>query len=80
MAERAISVRLDAEAQRALHALMRDGASQSEAIRAALLSAAGKARFARMEADAKRIGGDPADRAVIAEIQEFFGELEHPPR
>jgi hypothetical protein len=75
MAEKAISVRLDAEAQRALTFLMRDGASQSDAIRSSLMSAARATRHAQMEADAKRIANDPVDRAVIAELQEFFGEL-----
>lgn len=80
MPERAISVRLDADAARALELLMRDGASQSEAIRSALLAASRKARLDRMEADAKRLAGDPANERVVAEIQEFFGELESPPR
>ena len=31
-----------------------------------------------MRADAERIGNDPLDLAVIAEIQEFFGELDPP--
>jgi Arc/MetJ-type ribon-helix-helix transcriptional regulator len=75
MAEKAISVRLDTDAQRALEFLMRDGASQSDAIRSALNSAARADRHAQVEADAKRIANDPVDRAVIAEIQEFFGEL-----
>ena len=75
MAEKAISVRLDTDAQRALEFLMRDGASQSDAIRSALVSAARADRHAQVEADAKRIANDPVDRAVIAEIQEFFGEL-----
>jgi hypothetical protein len=75
MADKAISVRLDAAAQRALEFLRRDGVSQSVAIRSALLSAARAERYAQMEADAKRIANDPVDRALIAEIQEFFGEL-----
>ena len=75
MAEKAISVRLDSQAQRALEVLMRSGASQSDAIRSALMSAARNARHEQMEEDAKRIANDPDDRARIAEIQEFFGEL-----
>ena len=75
MADKAISVRLDAEAQRALKVLMRDGVSQSAAIRSALMNAARAERYAQMEADAERIANDPVDRAVIAELQEFFGEL-----
>jgi Arc/MetJ-type ribon-helix-helix transcriptional regulator len=74
MAERAISVRLDADAQRALDVLMRDGTSQSAAIRAALLSASRAARYDRMAADAQRLAADPADRALIAELNDFFDE------
>ncbi len=75
VADKAISVRLDADTQRALKFLMREGVSQSDAIRSALISAARADRYAQMEADAKRIANDPVDRAVIADIQEFFGEL-----
>ena len=74
VAEKAISVRLDADAQRSLELLMRDGTSQSEAIRSALISASSAARNARVEADAKRLGADPDDRALIAELNEFFDE------
>ena len=31
-----------------------------------------------MRADAERIGSDPHDLAVIAEIRDFFGELDPP--
>lgn len=79
MAERAISVRLDPEAQRALDWIMGHGYSQSEAIREALIRAARVHERAQIEADAKRIANDPGDRAEIAAIQEFFGELELPP-
>ena len=79
MAEKAISVRLDAEAQRALDWIMRHGYSQSEAIREALIRAARSEERAQMEADARRIANDPADQAEIAAIQEFFGELDLPP-
>ena len=75
MADKAISVRLDAAAQSSLEFLMRDGSSQSDAIRSALISAARTARYAQMEADAKRLADDPVDRALVAELQEFFGEL-----
>ena len=74
MAEKAISVRLDTEAQRALELLMRDGTSQSEAIRSALIAASRAARYERMAADAKRLANDPQDRALIAEIRDFFDE------
>ena len=78
MAEKAISVRLDGEAQRALEFLVRDGISQSEAIRSALIAASRAARYERMAADAKRLGSDPHDRAIVAEIREFMDELAPP--
>jgi Arc/MetJ-type ribon-helix-helix transcriptional regulator len=75
MAEKAISVRLDVEAQRALQFLMRGGLSQSEAIRAALLTASRSSRHDQMALDAKRLAADPEDRALVAEIRDFFDEL-----
>jgi len=78
MAEKAISVRLDAEAQRALEWIMSHGYSQSEAIREALIRAARVREREQIEADAKRLGADPKDRALVAEIQEFMGELDPP--
>ena len=79
MAEKAISVRLNAEAQRALEWIMGHGYSQSEAIREALIRAARVREREQVAADARRIAADPVDRAEIAAIQEFFGELELPP-
>jgi Arc/MetJ-type ribon-helix-helix transcriptional regulator len=78
MPDKPISVRLDADAQRALAELTAGGASQSEAIRKALIDASHAAWYAQAREDAKRIAADPADRAEIAAIQEFFGELDLP--
>jgi Arc/MetJ-type ribon-helix-helix transcriptional regulator len=78
VADKAISVRLDAEAQRALERLMEPGVSQSEAIRRALIDAARERRLEQVRADAERVGNDPADRAVIAEIREYMDELAPP--
>ena len=78
MAEKAISVRLDADAQRALTQLMARGASQSQAIRQALLDAARAAWMEQARADAERIGNDPDDRALMAEIREYMDELAPP--
>ena len=78
MAEKAISVRLDADAQRALDRLMERGVSQSQAIRQALLDAARVAWMEQARADAQRIGNDPADRALMAEIREYMDELAPP--
>ena len=74
MAEKAISLRLDAEARRALALLMRDGTSQSEAIRGALLTASRAARYERLEADAQRLASDPENLKLVAEIHDFFDE------
>jgi Arc/MetJ-type ribon-helix-helix transcriptional regulator len=78
MAEKAISVRLDAEAQRALAQLTDRGISQSQAVRQALLDAARAAWMEQARADAERIGNDPADRALMAEIREYMDELAPP--
>jgi Arc/MetJ-type ribon-helix-helix transcriptional regulator len=78
MADKAISVRLDAEAQRALERLMARGASQSQAIRQALIDAARAAWMEQARADAERIGNDPDDRALMAEIREYMDELAPP--
>ena len=74
VAEKAISVRLDAEARRALTFLMRNETSQSEAIRLAVIAAARAAEYDQIAADAKRLANDPQDRALIAEIRAFFDE------
>lgn len=74
VAEKAISVRLDAEAQRALAELTARGVTQSEAIRQALIEASRAAWYAQAREDAKRIAADPVDRAEMIAIQEFFGE------
>jgi Arc/MetJ-type ribon-helix-helix transcriptional regulator len=78
MAEKAISVRLDAEAQRALERLTARGVSQSQAIRQALIDADRDARREQVRADAERIGNDPDDRALMAEIREYMDELAPP--
>ena len=78
MAEKAISVRLDAEAQRALERLTKDGVSQSEAIRKALIDAERAAWYEQARADAERLGKDPENLKLIAEIQAEMDELRAP--
>jgi Arc/MetJ-type ribon-helix-helix transcriptional regulator len=75
MADRAISVRLDEEAQRALDHLMRNGKSQSAAIRDALIDAAKLRLYEQAAIDAERIANDPDDLAEMAAIQELFAQL-----
>ena len=78
VAEKAISVRLDAEAQEALAQLTARGASQSQAVRQALLDAARADWMTQARADAKRVGNDPVDRAAIAEVRALMDELAPP--
>ena len=76
--EKAISVRLDPEAQRALQRLMERGISQSEAIRQALIDGARERLREQVRADAERVGNDLADRALMTEIREYMDELAPP--
>ena len=77
MPERAISVRLDDEAQRALESLIASGMSQSKAIRYALIVAARRgAESLSLSAEALMLAEDEDDRRVKAELLEFMGELD----
>jgi Arc/MetJ-type ribon-helix-helix transcriptional regulator len=73
--EKAISVRLDEESQRALRVLTDRGLSQSEAIRRALIDSANSAWLEHARADAERIANDPSDRAEIAAVRALMDEL-----
>ncbi len=73
---KAINVRLDAEAERALKTIQRlDGLSTSEAVRKALIEAEQKhfSDEAIREA-ARRIAEDPAERAEAEELDRIFGD------
>ena len=66
---KAISVRLDDEAQRALRILEATGLSQSAAIRSALLASAGRVRKrSELVAEAASLEADEADRAEMLSI------------
>jgi Arc/MetJ-type ribon-helix-helix transcriptional regulator len=78
VADRAISVRLDAEAQRALDELVGRGLSQSEAIRQALIDSARVSVLEQVRAEADLVGSDPAERVLMAEIREAMDELAPP--
>jgi hypothetical protein len=75
VAERAISVRLDGDADRALEVLVASGMSQSEAIRQALVGAAERMRRASLAQEARGLADDQDDRAAIAEIASFMDAL-----
>lgn len=75
MVERAISVRLDEEAQRALDKLIGSGMSQSKAIRYALVQTADRQRpRMSLSAEAMMLAANEEDRRLKAELLEFMGE------
>lgn len=73
--ERAISVRLDERAQRALDELVASGLSQSEAIRYALIQAAYRRRDELLAEEARRVAADPEDRAEMAAVAALMDSL-----
>jgi Arc/MetJ-type ribon-helix-helix transcriptional regulator len=70
-----LTIRTDAEVERALEALTSEGRSRSEVIRAAILLAAREARRERMRAEADALRNDPDDvvksRDLAAEMDEI---------
>ena len=75
VAERAISVRLDEEAQRALDKLIGSGMSQSKAIRYALIQTADRERpRMSLSAEAMMLAANEEDRRIKVELLEFMGE------
>ena len=75
MVERAISVRLDEDAQRALDKLIGSGMSQSKAIRYALIQTADRQRpRMSLSAEAMMLAANEEDRRIKVELLEFMGE------
>ena len=64
MASRTVRARLDPPSERALSTLMREGRTESEAVRAALIEA-GERRVRRstLADEVRRLADDPADAA-----------------
>jgi hypothetical protein len=76
---RAISVRLDDDAARALAALESTGLSRSAAIRSALVAAAARLRDRRSLADeVARLDADEDDRAEMLAVAELMEQLRAP--
>jgi Arc/MetJ-type ribon-helix-helix transcriptional regulator len=76
---RAISVRLDDEAARALRTLEASGLTRSEAIRTALLASAERLRRRKaLAAEAAALEADEADRAEMAAVAELMETLRAP--
>ena len=73
---RAISVRLDDEAQRALRSLEAAGLTRSEAIRTALIDSARRLRArSELAAEAASLEGDDADREEMTSIAALMESL-----
>ncbi len=76
---KAISVRLDDEAARALNALEALGLSRSAAIRKALLDAAETLRHRdALRAEVAALEADEADRREMREVAELMEQLRAP--
>jgi Arc/MetJ-type ribon-helix-helix transcriptional regulator len=73
--QKAISIRLDDEAQEALRELTGSGRSQSEAVRDALVELARRGRRGELAAEAKRLSADAQDRAEKAQVAELMESL-----
>lgn len=76
---KAISVRLDDDAQRALRTLEASGMTQSEAIRTSLLASADRLRRkTALAAEAAALEADDADRAEMLAVSELMEQLRAP--
>jgi Arc/MetJ-type ribon-helix-helix transcriptional regulator len=76
---KAISVRLDDDAQRALRSLEASGMSQSEAIRSSLLASARRlSRGRELAAEAAALEADEADRAEMLSVAALMESLRAP--
>ncbi len=73
--EKAISIRLDQEAQEALRTLTGTGRSQSDAVREAIVELARRERRGDLAAEAKRLSGDREDRAEKARVARLMESL-----
>jgi Arc/MetJ-type ribon-helix-helix transcriptional regulator len=72
---RAISIRLDAEAEEALQELTASGTSRSAAVRAAVIETAGRHRRRSVAEEAAALAVDATDRAEIADVRELMESL-----
>ena len=76
---KAISVRLDDDAERALRTLEASGLSQSEAIRSSLLASADRLRRGQdLAAEAAALDADDADRAEMLSVAALMESLRAP--
>ena len=73
--DKAISIRLDEEAQEALRSLTGSGRSQSEAVREAIVQLARRGRRSDLAAEAKRLRVDREDRMEKARVARLMESL-----
>ena len=73
--DKAISIRLDDEAQEALRALTGSGRSQSEAVREAIVELARRGRRGDLAAEAKLLSDDREDRVEKARVADLMESL-----
>ena len=73
--EKAISIRLDEQAQEALRTLTGSGRSQSEAVREAIVELARCGRQGDLVAEAKRLSVDREDRTDKARVARLMESL-----
>lgn len=75
----AISVRLDDEAERALHVLEASGMSRSEAIRSSLIASARRLRqSSALAAEVAALEADDADREEMLAVTELMESMRAP--
>jgi Arc/MetJ-type ribon-helix-helix transcriptional regulator len=72
---KAISIRLDEEAQEALRSLTGSGRSQSEAVREAIVELARRGRRGDLAAEAKRLSANREDRTEKARVARLMESL-----
>ena len=75
MRDRAISLRLDAETERALTVLTASGRTRSDAIRLALLEAARTRGSESLAAEAAALAANEEDRREIADVAALMESL-----
>ncbi len=73
--EKAISIRLDEEAQEALRKLTESGRNQSDAVREAIVELARRGQRGDLVAEAKRLSLDREDRTEKARVARLMESL-----
>jgi len=73
--EKAISIRLDEQAQKALRKLTESGRNQSDAVRQAIVELARRGQRGDLVAEAKRLSADREDRTEKARVARLMESL-----